>query len=507
MPPSPLQSGEKLYCVSYAPFRGDQSPLDPTTVISPAQIEEDMAGLAKLTDCVRIYAVDMGLEHVPEIAARHGLKVLLGVWISRESLGNQKQIKAGVALANRFPETVRAIVVGNEVLLRGEQSAANLEALIRSVRAQVRVPITYADVWEFWVRNRQLADAVDFVTVHILPYWEDLPMRSEQAAAHITSIRAHVAGEFPGREVLIGEAGWPSRGRMREGARPSPADQARVLHELVANSHGGKFNVNLIEAFDQPWKRRLEGTVGGYWGLFDGLRRVKFEWGAPVSNHPFWLWQAAVGLLLAGLIFALARYAAGRAGLADLDAHALVSVAAIAAIAGASIGEVVEAAAVESIGYGGWIRSGLLIVLAVGVPLASAAALAAQIRLPTIEQVIGPIERRVRDPSAFLLGLLLIATCVLAAETALGLTFNPRYLDFPWAALLSASLSLMLLSLATARPPGRAHTAELAFAALLVVCTVKIVWAETFANVQALLLCTAFLCLSFTLARARAAPG
>ena len=33
MPPSPLAPGEKLYCVSYAPFRGAQSPLDLSTKI------------------------------------------------------------------------------------------------------------------------------------------------------------------------------------------------------------------------------------------------------------------------------------------------------------------------------------------------------------------------------------------------------------------------------------------------------------------------------------------
>src|SRR3546814_2538257 len=44
-------------------------------------------------------------------------------------------------------------------------------------------------------------------------------------------------------------------------------------------------------AFDQPWKRKLEGTVGGHWGFLDGNAQVKFAWGQPLSNHPFWIWQ------------------------------------------------------------------------------------------------------------------------------------------------------------------------------------------------------------------------
>ena len=60
-------------------------------------------------------------------------------------------------------------MVGNEVLLRGEMTQSDLAATIRSVKAQVPVPVTYADVWEFWLRYREIYDAVDFVTIHILP--------------------------------------------------------------------------------------------------------------------------------------------------------------------------------------------------------------------------------------------------------------------------------------------------------------------------------------------------
>jgi exo-beta-1,3-glucanase (GH17 family) len=50
---------------------------------------------------------------------------------------------------------------------------------------------------------------------------------------------------------------------MREGALPSPANQARFLSGVVSLAKAENWQVNLIEAFDQPWKRMLEGTVGG----------------------------------------------------------------------------------------------------------------------------------------------------------------------------------------------------------------------------------------------------
>src|SRR5882757_494738 len=313
MPPSPLDPGEKLYCVSYAPFRGSQTPLDLSTRIDARQIDEDLTQLAKSTDCIRIYSVDAGLDQIPEIAQRHGLKVLLGLWVSSFPDRTQYQIATGVALANRFPDTVRAIIVGNEALLRGDVSAAKLREYITSVKSQVKAPVTYADVWEFWQRHRELASAVDFVTVHILPYWEDDPISADKAADHVGSIRKLVAKDFPGKEIMIGEFGWPSAGRMRESALPSPATQARVLADVLRRGKEDGFRVNLIEAFDQPWKRFLEGTVGGHWGLYDDAsRRQKFVWGAPVSNHRNWLWQAIGGVVLAAAAFAAAMFVQGR---------------------------------------------------------------------------------------------------------------------------------------------------------------------------------------------------
>src|SRR5471032_2979944 len=93
MPQAPLTTGEKLYCVSYAPFRGSQTPFDPSTVIPAAQIEEDLSLLARLTDCVRVYSVDQGLEQVVGIAAKLGLKVMQGFWLSNDAVKNRERLE------------------------------------------------------------------------------------------------------------------------------------------------------------------------------------------------------------------------------------------------------------------------------------------------------------------------------------------------------------------------------------------------------------------------------
>ena len=85
---APIDPNAKLQCVSYAPFRGAQTPLVPTTHIAPEQIAQDLAQLAKISDCVRTYSIDNGLDQVPALAAKVGLKVIQGIWLGSNRLKN-----------------------------------------------------------------------------------------------------------------------------------------------------------------------------------------------------------------------------------------------------------------------------------------------------------------------------------------------------------------------------------------------------------------------------------
>jgi len=505
MPQSPLQAGEKLYCLSYSPFRGTQTPLNSQTVISAAHIEDDLTRLAKITDCVRTYSVDYGQDQIAGIAAKHGLKVLQGLWLSGHRDRNQYQIETAVALANKYPDTIRAVVVGNEVLLRGEMSATELANTIRAVKARVKVPVTYADVWEFWLRNRDVAAAADFITIHILPYWEDFPIPASRAAAHVDAIRRQLVQAFAGKEVIIGEVGWPSAGRMREGALPSPAEQARVIQDVLALGKRENFRVNVIEAFDEPWKRALEGTVGGHWGLLDdATRQPKFEWGAAVSNHPYWKTQAAGGIALAVLVFG-AAFAARRK--ADAPLMAWLAVSANALAGGITIGWAIANVPVESLGVGDWLRSLALVAVGLLSPIALSAAAMRGTPMPALSRVLGAAGERSRDRLALAMGGIVIATLLLATVVALGLVFDPRYKDFPFAPLTAAIVPLLVHSLAVPRPQSRRGVAELAGAGVLLLSAIYIVPNETLANWQSLWLCATLVALAISLVRVRDAPG
>jgi exo-beta-1,3-glucanase (GH17 family) len=516
VPPVAADPG-RIQCVSYAPFRGNESPLDETTRVPAGDIEEDLTKLARLTDCVRTYSTENGLDQVPAIAKRLGLKVIQGLWLGSDRKKNRARIDATVVLAKQYRDTITAIVVGNEVLLRGELAASDIAEVLHDVKAATGVPVTYADVWEYWLRNRELAEAVDFITIHILPYWEDFPISAEQAGAHVDAIRGRIAASFPGKDILIGEVGWPSAGRMREGALPSPANQARVLEEVMARARANHYRVNLIEAFDQPWKRKLEGTVGGYWGLLTSAgREPKFTWGEPVSNHPMWVWQGAAGVALAAIVFAAAfapwrreawREKFWRDRRFDLPAPLLAGLAVDALAAGIAAPWAVANATTESLGAGGWVRGAAFIAVSIGAPVAIAMTLAQGVAVPPFARVLGRAAQRPGSGLAVAAGAILLAVTVLALQTALGLVFDPRYRDFTFAPLTASVVPFAVASLVGVRGRAPLGRAERVAAVTLIGSAVYIVLNESVANWQAVWFAAMLAVLAVTLFRLRDAQS
>jgi len=300
---APLQS------VSFAPYRPGQSPLT-RTFPTPDQIESDLKRLQGKVGAVRTYSAGENLETVPQRAGKYGLKVWHGAWLNDNEKENLEQINLLIDHANKYKDTVERVIVGNEVLLRKDLTANQLRRYIRQVKQRVSQPVTYADVWEFWLRNPQLADEVDFITIHILPYWEDEPIGLDRREPdgkltiekHLVDIYKKVQARFPDKKIVIGETGWPSDGRMRSDARPGRVEQVKFFSIFRSAAEREKFDYNVIEAFDQYWKARQEGTVGAAWGLLDAYRHDKFELGKPVSAEPKWRLLFAVSTIVGGLL-------------------------------------------------------------------------------------------------------------------------------------------------------------------------------------------------------------
>jgi exo-beta-1,3-glucanase (GH17 family)/cellulose synthase/poly-beta-1,6-N-acetylglucosamine synthase-like glycosyltransferase len=287
--------------MAFSPFRGGQDPAQ-RMLPTVAQIDADLRLLAESSvNAVRTYSALDSLSEVPASAARYGIKVTVGAWLDRQRAVNRREIDAAVALAKRHSNVIR-VIIGNEVVLRGDLTVSELTAELDRVRAALAQPVSTAEPWHVWVDNPQLADHVDFITVHLLPYWEGIDVRD--AVDYLVSRMDLLQRTFPGKPVLIGEVGWPSDGRTRGRAVASVSNEAAFLRRFLDKARQERYLYYIMEAFDQPWKARYEGAVGAYWGVYDVERRPKFEFEAPIVRIPRWHALAAVSVGLAALLLA-----------------------------------------------------------------------------------------------------------------------------------------------------------------------------------------------------------
>ena len=415
----------KLQCASYTPFDKDQSPFDQPFVPRIERMDADLALLATRFNCIRTYS-QTGLEALPELARKYGLKIMSGAWVNGNVADTQKELSALIASANANPDVISAVIIGNEVLLRKEITAPQLIKLIEQVKGQVKQPVTYADVWEFWLQHPDVAPAVDFLTIHLLPYWEDDPAGIDQALNHVAQIRHVFGNKFAPKDILIGETGWPSEGRQRETALPSRVNEAKFIRGFVNLAEQNGWKYNLIEAFDQPWKRGSEGAVGGYWGLFDADRQDKGILAGPVTNLPHWPVWLGLGVAL----FVSTLLIGGRVR----TTRSALLLPALGAVAGCSIVAWAELASVTSRFAGEWLWAGILIAL--NFIVLAHGALALGQHNGWRERLFNALDSRA--------GWWLAAAGFAGAVMMLGLVFEPRYRSFPSAALLLPALVYLL---------------------------------------------------------------
>jgi exo-beta-1,3-glucanase (GH17 family) len=459
--PVPLDPppGGKLRSLSFAPFRDGQSPL--VGILPTArQIEEDLKTVAAQTASVRTYTSQEGLQILPELARQHGMTITMGAWLSTLPEKNDAEIASLIDLANRYPDVITRVIVGNEVLLRRDLKVDQLIGYIDRVKAAVKQPVSYADVWEWWLKYPQVADHVDYVTIHLLPYWEDVPTSAVGAMERIDHAYRIIAAKFPGKPILVGETGWPTKGRARGPGVPGVVEMAQFTNNLIRLAEKEGFDYNIIEAFDQGWKQALEGTVGGNWGLYDTQRRAKFDVAGPVVADVDWPWLLGASALLTMFLLALA-------GGFALPAGSFTLAAALSGVL--ATGFVLAADRVWSWAYypaDQALGAALLAVQAVLAPailIAARRALAgprlAAEPLRGLIQSLGPVPlSRLGGGTALVLTLTGVVWAALVA-------FDGRYRGFPNPHFLILGLGLPLLGLIRAirRPAGMPAIAAFAF--------------------------------------------
>lgn len=284
--PLEMQSWNRtMMGVTYTPLQKDHDP-EKKHIPTDAEIDRDLSILADKVFAVRTYSTLEGREKIPALAAKHDLNVTVGAWLDKDLAKNKAEIDSLVKISRTENRKIVRTLVGNEVLERKDLPVEALIEYIRDVKKRTWRPVSTAETWSNWLAHPELGAEVDFIAVHILPYWEGLSVN--EAVDFVFDRYYALQKAFPGKQVVITEVGWPSDGQPSKQATASLANQAQFLRQFLNRAAAEKVSYYVIEAFDQPWKMSLEGSAGAYWGIFNADRQAKFPMDGAVFSMPKW---------------------------------------------------------------------------------------------------------------------------------------------------------------------------------------------------------------------------
>jgi exo-beta-1,3-glucanase (GH17 family) len=244
-------------------------------VLKPQQIASRLEEIKGYSEWIRTFSVTHGMENAGALAHRAGFKTALGAWLGPEYSwdttgdygrnANEAEIASLIAVANRGDADM--VIVGSEVLLRGDLASTQLVAYINEVRANIPpgIPITTSDTCDMLEQNPDVMDACDVIMADIYPFWEGV--RIDAAMSTLDDEYQTLVRSAGAKEVWIGETGWPSGGNPVGSAVPNTRNA--TYYFLAFNSWAQANGVNsfYFEAYDEAWKAANEGPQGAHWGI------------------------------------------------------------------------------------------------------------------------------------------------------------------------------------------------------------------------------------------------
>ena len=265
-----IQDG--MHGICFSMYEDGQEPGDE---ISVEQVERRVKILKPFTGAIRSFSCIEGNEHIPVVAKKHGLKTLVGAWLSDDKDDNEKEIEGLIALAKAGNVDVAA--VGNEVLYRNDLSLEELLGYIKRVKEALSgldIPVGYVDAYYEFSRHPELVENSDVVLANLYPYWEGCPI--EYALGHMQAMYGQAVDAAQGKPIIITETGWPSEGGGLKGALTGPEAAMKYFIDTIRWTNENKLPIFYFSSFDESWKTGDEGDVGAYWGLWDKNENLKF---------------------------------------------------------------------------------------------------------------------------------------------------------------------------------------------------------------------------------------
>jgi glucan 1,3-beta-glucosidase len=263
-----LKSG--MHGICFSMYEDGQEPGD---TITEVQVERRINILKPYSKWIRSFSCIEGNEHIPRLAHKHGLKTMVGAWLSDDNEKNEEEIDALIALANEGCVDIAA--VGNEVLYRNDLSLEALLDFMKRVRAAIpeHIPVGYVDAYYEFSVHPELVEHSDVILSNCYPFWEGCP--EEYALNHMQQMYGQAMDAAKGKKVIITETGWPSKGESLKAAEPGEEHAMKYFINTQAWAKKSNIDVFYFSSFDESWKVGPEGEVGAYWGLWDKNEKLK----------------------------------------------------------------------------------------------------------------------------------------------------------------------------------------------------------------------------------------
>jgi exo-beta-1,3-glucanase (GH17 family) len=263
-----LKNGMHGLCFSM--YEDGQEPGD---IITEEQVNRRIQIIKPYTKWVRSFSCIEGNEHIPRVAHKHGVKTLVGAWLSDDLEKNEEEIEALIKLAKEGCVDIAA--VGNEVMYRKELTEEQLlEYIYRVKEALPNIPVGYVDAYYEFSHRPKITEACDVILSNCYPYWEGCSI--EDSLNHMQQMFGQATDAGQGKKVIITETGWPSEGGSLKGAVSSKENAMRYFINAQMWSANANVDLFYFSSFDESWKVGDEGDVGAYWGLWDKKENLKF---------------------------------------------------------------------------------------------------------------------------------------------------------------------------------------------------------------------------------------
>lgn len=263
----------KISGISFSPYMEGQDPNDEVH-ISEQQIADRLEVIRPYTHWIRTFSTTHGNQEVPRIAHEKQLKTLVGVWIDSDLKNNALEIESVIQIAKAGYADM--IAIGNEVLLREDLEVEQLIAYIQQVKAAVpHIPVGYVDAYYMFVNYPEIVDVCDVIYANCYPFWEHCSI--DIAVEYMKKMYELAKSHAKGKQVIISETGWPTKGELYGGAVPSYENAMRYFIHTIEWVNQEGIQLFYFSSFDEVWKISVEGEYGAYWGLWDKDGVFKFQ--------------------------------------------------------------------------------------------------------------------------------------------------------------------------------------------------------------------------------------